>query len=373
MRIGMVSPLEMRVPPVGYGGTELIVSLLTEELTHRGHEVTLFASGDSVTDAELVSGSPTFLRGSSRNKAVLTMLNVVSCAERAAEFDIIHNHTALEGMSIAGLIPTPVLTTLHGDMNGDWELLFHRYGGWFNTISYSALSLLPENSRCVGVIHNAIDCSAYPFNPGPREDFLLYLSRISVEKGAHLAIEVARDLGVKLVIAGNVDDPDRDFFESEISPHVDGELIEYFGEADFQAKCDLLFRAHCLLAPITWQEPFGLFMVEAMACGTPVVAMRLGAVPEVIEDRVTGFVVDSLDEMKTAVTHCHSIRPEDCRARAKTLFDVPRMVDDYLKVYEQIIEESDQSGKGRRIPRQSKSPDTKITSLIEPSDDAIPV
>jgi glycosyltransferase involved in cell wall biosynthesis len=338
MRIGMIAPLEMRVPPVGYGGTELVVSLLTEELVRRGHRVTLFASGDSQTQASLVAGCERFLRGTERDKGILTMLSVTACLERADEFDLIHNHTCFEGLATAGLVRTPVLTTLHGGLAGDWLLLFERYRGWYNTISHSAKRLLPPRPRFAGVIHNAIDVKSYPFNGGARDEELLYLSRISPEKGTHLAIEVARSTGRRLVIAGNVDHVDRAYFESRVAPQVDGDQVRYVGEADASMKRALLARARCLLAPVTWDEPFGLFLVEAMACGTPVVATRRGSIPEVIEHGVTGFVVDSLEEARAALDRLDAISPEACRKRAEERFDVPRMADDYVAAYERILE-----------------------------------
>ncbi|MFQ5852221.1 MAG: glycosyltransferase, partial [Candidatus Binatia bacterium] len=164
MRIAIISPVDMRVPPVAYGGTELVVSLLTEELVRRGHAITLFASGDSVTSAKLESICPRFVRGSDRNRDVLNILNVVSCLQRADKFDLIHNHTLLEGMSTAGLVKTPVLTTLHGNLAGDFQLLFARYKGWYNTISQACKTRLPEKGRFAGVIYNAIDVKSHPFN-----------------------------------------------------------------------------------------------------------------------------------------------------------------------------------------------------------------
>ena len=337
MRVAMVSPLELRVPPVGYGGTEMIVSLLTEELVKQGHDVTLFAAGDSVTSARLVPGSETFLRGSDRSKPIFNMLNVMACLEWASEVDIIHNHTTFEGLATAGLFNTPMLTTLHGGIDGDWTVLFQSYRGWYNAISQSALSLLPVKGRCVGVIYNAIECDTYPFNAGPREDFLLFLSRISREKGTHIAIEVAKQANRRLIIAGNVDDVDVEYFEQEVLPQVDGKLIEYVGEADYTMKRDLMSRADCLLAPITWNEPFGLFMVEAMACGAPVVAFGLGSVPEVVESGITGFVVDTVPEMVAGLKRIEEIDREACRARATERFDVARMAADYVDAYEQVL------------------------------------
>jgi glycosyltransferase involved in cell wall biosynthesis len=337
MRIAIISPLEMRVPPLAYGSTELVVSLLTEELVQQGHDVTLFASGDSVTRAELVSICSSFLRGSGRDVGILTMLNVVSCLEQADEFDIIHNHTCIEGLAMAGLAKVPVLTVLHGGLSGDWLLLFERYKGWYNTISHSAKSLLPAKDRFAGVIYNAIGCDSYPFNGGGRDDYLLFLSRMSQEKGPHLAIEVARRLEMRLVLAGNVDIVDQEYFQSQVLPQVDNDLIQYVGEADQARKRELLCRARCLLASITWPEPFGLFMVEAMACGTPVVAFNRGAAPEVVCHGVTGYVVETVAEMAEAVQQIHQIDPNRCRRHVKENFGVSRLADDYLDAYQRIL------------------------------------
>jgi glycosyltransferase involved in cell wall biosynthesis len=333
----MISPLEMRVPPIAYGGTELVVSLLTEELVRRGHDVTLFASGDSITNAELVSVCPHFLRGSDRDAGILTMLNVVSCLEQADKFDIIHNHTCFEGLAISGLTKTPMLTTLHGGLKGDWLELFAHYKGWYNTVSRSAKLLLPEKKRFAGVIYNAIDVKSYPFNGSNREPHLLFLSRISYEKGPHLAIEVAKKSGRKLIIAGNVHPADEEYFRTVVMPEVDGDQIQYVGEADYYRKRELLAQAYCLLAPITWPEPFGLFLVEAMACGTPVVVFNRGSAPEVVKHGETGFVVDTLDEMEEVLANVYQIDQRRCREYVEERFDVPRMVDDYLRAYEGVL------------------------------------
>ena len=337
MRIAMVSPMEMAVPPVAYGGTELVISLLTEELVRRGHEVTLFASGDSVTAANLDAVWPKSLRGTDGNKGILNLLNVVSCLERGEEFDLIHNHTPFEGMAMAGLVKTPMLTTLHGNIEGESLEIFGRYGGWYNTISAAAKTLLPDKTGFVGVIHNAIDVGSHPFNGGPREPYLLFLSRISPEKGPHLAIEVAKKLGRRLLLAGNVDTVDAGYFQEVILPKLDGDQIRYLGEADQKRKRELMGQAYCLLAPITWSEPFGLFMAEAMACGTPVVAFARGAAPEVVRHGETGFVVDTVDEMAKAVGEVHRIDPRACRAHVERNFDVPRMAGRYEVAYRRIL------------------------------------
>ncbi|HHE41135.1 MAG TPA: glycosyltransferase family 4 protein [Dehalococcoidia bacterium] len=350
MRIGMVSPVEMRVPPVAYGGTELVVSLLTEELVRRGHEVTLFASGDSVTNAKLVSVCDRFVRGSGRDGNILAMLNTLECFEKASEFDIIHNHTCFEGLSLAGLTRTPVLTTLHGGLEGDWLLLFKHYAGWYNTISKAMKALLPPKDRFAGVVYNAIDVKTYPFNNSRRDKgYLLFLSRMSEEKGPHIAIEVARRLDMPLLLAGNVHTADADYYLTRVLPLVDGSLVRYVGEADYSVKRDLMSHAYCLLAPITWPEPFGLFMAEAMACGTPVVAFNRGAAPEVVKNGVTGFVVDTVDQMVSAVPRVGQLDPQDCREHVERNFDVVRMADDYLAAYERILAAEARASAARAI------------------------
>lgn len=339
MRIGMIAPLEMRVPPVGYGGTELVVSLLTEELVKLGHEVTLFASGDSVTSAKLVSVCPEFLRGKQKEKSIYNLRNVVACLECATEFDIIHNHTLLEGLSLVRLTKTPMLTTLHGDLKNDWLQLFLDYKGWYNTISHSAKRILPEKDRFAGVVYNSIDVKSYPFNDTPGE-YMLFLARMSREKGPHLAIEVAIRLNRKLIMAGNIDTLDEPYFSEEVLPRVDNDLIKFVGEADYKMKRDLMSGAMCLLAPITWDEPFGLFLVEAMACGTPVIIFNRGSAPEVVLNGETGYVVDTIEEMVRAVTDINRINRRKCRQHAELNFDVPRMGKDYLQAYNMVIRQA---------------------------------
>lgn len=337
MRIAMVAPVDLRVPPVGYGGTELVVSLLTEELVQRGHDVTLFASGDSITSAELVPACDRFVRGSGRELGVLMLLNASNAYARAEEFDIIHNHTCAEGLALAQLVQTPTLTTFHGHLSPDTADLFSRYRQWYVSISRSARDLTPPGGRFAGVVHNGINASSFPFNPGPREDFLLFLSRMSREKGPHLAIQAAKTAGRRLVMAGNVDRPDEEYFRTEVQPLIDGDQIQYLGEADVSMKRDLMSRAEWLLAPITWPEPFGLFMVEAMACGTPVVVLNNGSAKELVVHGQTGYVVESVSEMAAIVQNApHTIDPYECRQHVEQQFNVPRMTDEYLATYHRI-------------------------------------
>ena len=340
LRVGIVAPLEIRVPPVDYGGTELVVSLLTEELVRRGHEVTLFASGDSITNAKLVSITPEYLRKSETRSPFLSLLNVVACYEKAGEFDIIHNHTMFEGMTMANLIETPVLTTFHGALVKEWMPAFMRYRGWYNTISKSAKELLPPKGNFAGVVYNAIDPFAYTFNSGEHSKFLLFLSRFSPEKGPHIAIKVAKKLKIPLVMAGNIHPNDEDYFERRIRPFVDGKTIICEGEISDQRKKKLLSEAKCLLAPIAWPEPFGLFMVEAMACGTPVVAFNQGSVMEVVRDGVTGYVIKTFRQMVEAVKRLDEISPMDCRQHVLDNFDAPVLANNYFRAYERIISQS---------------------------------
>lgn len=344
MRIGMIAPLEMRVPPVAYGGTELLVSLLTEELVRLGHDVTLYASGDSITSARLVSCCPTFLRGSKKDKWVYNLRNVASCLENSGDYDIIHNHTFTEGLSMAGLSKTPMLTTLHGILEPDWEQLFLEYKGWYNTISYSAKALLPEKERFAGVIYNAIDVDSYPFNATVDEDYLLFLSRISREKGPDIAIKVAKKMKRRLIIAGNIDTRDEPFFKEEILPEIDGDLIQFVGEADYRMKRELMAGAYCLVAPIVWDEPFGLFMIEAMACGTPVVVFNRGSASELVISGVTGYVVNTLEEMIEGIKNAGTIDRARCRKHVKFNFDVRRLGQSYLDAYRLILESTPGNG-----------------------------
>ena len=341
MRIGMIAPLEMRVPPVAYGGIELVVSLLTEELVRRGHDVTLFASGDSVTHAQLVSCSPTSLRGTDAARDTLNAMNVSACLARAGSFDVIHNHTGCDGMAVAGLAGPPMLSTLHGIPDDDWPTVFAHYQGWYNTLSWSFKRRLPFKPGFVGVIYNGLDVDSYPFTGSMgRGDHLLFLSRISREKGAHLAISVARKLGRRLVLAGNVASHDAEYFRTSVLPWIDGDQVQYVGEVDYNRKREVLQQPHCLLAPLTWDEPFGLFMVEAMACGTPVVGLNRGSISEVVRHGETGFVVDTLAEMATAVGRVDSIDRWRCRLDAQRRFDYRTMVDRYVAAYERVTSEA---------------------------------
>jgi glycosyltransferase involved in cell wall biosynthesis len=342
MKILQIAPLWETVPPPAYGGTEAVVHLLVEELVRQGHDVTLWASGDSRTSARLESCCPRSLRatGDFYSKSMYSSLHASLALEDAHQYDIVHNHAGEEVMAISHLLPDiRMLTTMHCAITSDTRCIWDGYQGFFNNISWSQRRLMPEiaDGRFAGVAYNAIDVASFPFQ-NQKRDHLLFLSRMSPEKGPILAIEVARRTGRRLVMAGKVDAKDRDFFTREVEPLIDGEQIIFIGEADAALKRELYRDASCVLMPIQWDEPFGLVMPEAMACGTPVIVFNRGAAPEIVEDGETGFIVDTLDEMVSAVGRVQTIDPAFCRARAEQRFDAPIMTRRYLEIYESIIE-----------------------------------
>lgn len=343
MRIAQLSPLWERVPPPAYGGTEAVVYALTEGLVAAGHEVVLFASGDSITSAELRSIYPRSLRTATELKdpQPYDWLHIASALAQAGEFDIVHNHAGEPAMAMAQLVATPMLSTLHCLITPDTKIVWQHYQGYFNTISEAALHTIPADvpmRRYAGAVYNGIDVKSFPFRAN-KEDHLLFLSRIAPEKGTHLAIEVARKLGIPLLIAGKVDRVDREYFRTQVEPLVDGDKVRYVGEVTREETKRLMAEARALLMPIVWEEPFGLVMVEAMAAGTPVVAFRRGAAPELIADGETGFLVPSgdVDAMAAAVQRVASIDPIRCRQHVQANFDVSQMVDNYVATYKRLL------------------------------------
>jgi len=337
LRIALLCPLWERVPPPAYGGIEAVVSLLAEGLVERGHQVTLYASGDSITSAELRAVYPRSLRTDPGvvNPHYYDWSSVFLCAREAHRFDVIHNHAGELPMLLAEFLPTPMLTTSHGPCIPDTDLIWGSYKGYYNTISRAAKTGLPDRGY-LGVVYNAVDVASFPYSED-KDDYLLFLSRISPEKGTHHAIEVARRLRRRLIIAGKVDRVDREYFAEQVEPKIDGQLVQFVGEADAQQKRELFVRASCLLHPVTWPEPFGLVMAEAMACGTPVVAFSQGSVPELVVHGETGYVVRDVDEMADAVGLLDRIDRRRCREHVARNFDVPQMIDGYVALYERII------------------------------------
>ncbi len=342
MRILQLAPLWETVPPPAYGGTEGVVSVLCEELVRRGHDVTLCASGDSVTSAELFSIYPRSLRTAFdlEDPHPYALMHAALSLKDAASYDIIHNHIGEPVMAMSHLVDTPMLTTMHCLVTPDTKFIWDHYEGWYNTISRSEKLTMPEvaGPKYAGVVYNGIDVASFPYQE-KKDDYLLFLSRVSPDKSPHLAVEVARRLGRELVIAGKVDrnPTDVEYFNTVLEPLIDGKHVHFLGEADARQKRSLFAGAYCLLMPLCWEEPFGLVMVEAMACGTPVIAFPRGAAPEVIVDGETGFLVDDVDGMVEAALKVDTIDHARCRRHVEQNFSPESMADDYLRVYQQIL------------------------------------
>jgi glycosyltransferase involved in cell wall biosynthesis len=341
MRIAMVAPLAEPIPPPLYGGTERVVSLLTEELVRRKHAVTLFASGDSETSAELIACSTRGLRldPSVTDYVAYGITELGEVSRRATEFDVIHSHIDYLSFLAARLIPTPTLTTCHGRL--DLPEVRRVYEDFSEqalvAISRDQRTYLPK-ANWIGTVHNAIDVEAYRFHPDPG-DYLVFLGRMSPEKRPDRAIEIARDVGMRLVLAAKIDAKDQDYWEHAIEPLVraNTSLVEYVGEVDEREKDSLLGGAWAYLFPIDWPEPFGLTMAESLATGTPVIAFRAGSAREVVEHEVTGFVCRTLSEMIASVERIESIDRAACRRRAETCFSPAAMADGYELAYESLL------------------------------------
>lgn len=340
MRIAQVAPLWERVPPPAYGGIELVVGLLTNELVRRGHEVTLFASGDSLTLAKLESVHPQALRldPAVKEYSIYEMLQLSKVYERASEFDIIHSHMGCAALPYANFVKTPTVHTLHGTFTSDNEKLY-AHARLQPFVSISNAQREPKlNLNCLATVYNGIDTSQYEFHPEPENPpYLAFLGRLSPEKGPHLAIEIAKRSGWTLKMAGKIDVVDRKYFEQEIQPHIDGKQIEYLGEANHNQKCALMGGAVATLFPITWREPFGLVMTESMATGTPVIAMELGSTSEVIVHGQTGFLCHNVEECIAAIEQVTQLNRKTCREHVENHFSVQRMTDGYEAVYQQML------------------------------------
>ncbi len=344
MRIAQVAPLYESVPPKLYGGTERVVSYLTEELVRQGHEVTLFASGDSITNAHLIPGCPKSLRLDrdciDQLAHHFVMLEQVF-REAAARFDVIHFHIDYLHFPWTKREGFPAVTTLHGRLNiPDLVTLYKEYGPMpVISISDNQREPLPWLNWQRTVYHG-LPRDLYSFRPDPGK-YLAFLGRISPEKRVDHAIAIAKRLGMPLKIAAKVDKVDREYFVETIKPLLDNPFVEYIGEIGEKEKDEFLGDAHALLFPIDWPEPFGLVMIEAMACGTPVVAFRRGSVPEIMKDGVTGFIVDDVDTAVKAVERIPSLSRKACRQYFDEHFTASRMALDYLAVYRRLIEAED--------------------------------
>jgi glycosyltransferase involved in cell wall biosynthesis len=341
MRIAQVSPLYERVPPEGYGGTERVVSYLSDELVAQGHEVTLFATADSITKARLEACAPQGLRTDPHaTEPVATHLVALERVFRmGSDFDVIHAHVDYLAFPFARRVPIPLLSTLHGRL--DLEPLVGLYREyreqWVVSVSDAQRRPLPW-LRWLGTVHHGLPRELYRFEPRAG-DYLAFVGRISPEKRLDRAIEIARRADLPLRIAAKVDPVDAEYFRSVIRPLLDHPLVEFIGEVDDRGKDDLLGGARALLFPIDWPEPFGLIMIEALACGTPVIAWQHGSVAEVITHGVSGFLCDDVGAAVRAVAAVDQIERAVCRREFEERFSADRMAKDYLALYEQLAGE----------------------------------
>jgi len=340
LRIAQLAPLYERIPPKFYGGTERVVSYITEELVRRGHDVTLFASGDSQTAATLRPGCEQALRLTGRPEiGTYLQLPMISDVYRDAEerFDVIHSHIDYWSFPFAELVDVPTLATMHGRLNIEaLNPIYARYRD-IPMVSISNAQRAPlQFVNWIATIYHGIprDLLTPRYQPGK---YLAFLGRISPEKRPDIAIEVAKRSGVPLKIAAKVDVVDREYFEQVIKPRLAPPDIEYIGEISEAEKSGFLGNALALLFTIDWPEPFGLAMIESMACGTPVIARPCGSVPEVVEDEVTGIVASSVEDLVAAVKRAGSLSRERCRAEFERRFTVESMVDRYEQVYRALI------------------------------------
>ena len=343
MRIALLAPLEERVPPPKYGGTELIVSLLTEGLVENGHQVTLFASGDSITKAKLVSVIDHSLRsdlsGQVRRWSAYDLRSLIELEHHIGEFDIIHNHMGYLALPFLKEFKCPNVTTIHNPIENYCADIFADC----KDLPYVAISNAFKNSNLPGqlnytaTIYNGIDLDLYTFNPDTNRTYLLFLGRISQDKGTRPAINIANALNLPLKIAGKVDPADQSYFNQEVKPLLDDKSIEYIGEVDFEEKLALYKKAIAVVYPIEFPEPFGLVMAESLAVGTPVMALDHGSVKEIIIDGKTGIIGQTPEELIKRFTEIKNISAQTCRDQAHK-FSSKHMVAQYEQLYSKLCQ-----------------------------------
>jgi glycosyltransferase involved in cell wall biosynthesis len=339
MHVALFSPVWFPVPPDRYGGIETIVQLLADGLVDAGADVTLFASGDSITEARLVSAfdvAPSERIGQS----YWELQHLLPFLERRDEFDIVHDHSGLVGLTVLGLTSRPTIHTVHGPLTGDPGDVYRRVCGIVPDAGLVSLTMSQRRPLprlpWVANVHNGIDVSRYEVDRKPG-DSLLFIGRMCPDKGAHHAIRIAQLLGRPLELAAKCREPGEiAYFDEFVAPHLDDD-IRYVGEVDHREKCELLARAHALVVPIEWEEPFGLVLIEALASGTPIVAMRRGSVPEILLHGETAMIADDVAGMAAMVDRVAGLDPARLRHEAETRFSVARMVEGYLEAYELMI------------------------------------
>lgn len=344
LRIAQIAPLWVRIPPKKYGGIELIIFHLANELTKRGHKVTLFASGDSITDAKLSSviQKPLLDMGIRWTNLSMTFLNIAEVYKRQNEFDIIHGHNDINELFFASIAKTPSIHTMHNPLHSNKKLdtrriVLEKYKHLnFVSISKSQRELSDVKLHFVSNIYNGTDVKRFRFTKNPKNQFI-WIARVDKYKGIENAMKAAKQAKEKLVMAGRLDYTQEDYFAKKIKPKLDGKQLSFIGEIGAPQKSEFFGNAKALLYPIEWNEPFGLVMTEAMACGTPVIGFNHGSVREVVKNGVTGFVVNTIPEMVRAMKKIDTIDRAKCRAWVEKKFSIETMVDAYEDAYERIF------------------------------------
>lgn len=366
MRIALLAPVSLPVPPHGYGGTELVVHQLAEGLVDAGHDVTLFATGDSRTRALCRWIFPRAFTPMGFDTTETTLpferAHAAWAFSQAEDFDLIHDHTKAEGVRLASSVRTPVLTTIHNDFTPARRALYLSHPEHaFVAISQAHARRCPE-LPFLGVVYNGMDLQAPVFR-AEKAPYLLFLGRLCAEKGTHTAIAAAQAAGLPLVLAGKIDPMDAQYVREQVMPHVDGTRVRYVGEVTGAPKWDLIAGARALLFPIQWPEPFGLVMIEAMACGTPVVALRWGSVPEVVAHGVTGWIADDFEGLLEGIRRSGEIDPYACRRWVEERFGTEAMVAAYLALYARLLRRKAMAGGGSRLDRASERAPRRGASL----------
>ena len=366
MRIAQLAPLIESVPPHGYGGTELVVSHLTEELVKMGHDVTLFATADSRTDARLVSTAQSGVRESGvpvHRWACYELENILSLLKMQSQFDIIHNHLGFYALPFLENANCAIVTTNHNPILPHCKSIYLDYEHQpFVSIS-DAYQKFNHGDRLnyVARVYNGIEVDAFFPVENPRQDYVLFIGRICDAKGTREAIEIAQAVNKPLIIAGKVDPADQQYFESKVKDLIDGEKIKFIGEVNFEQKLELYQNALAVIYPIKFEEPFGLVMAEALATGTPTVALDRGSVREVLSDKETAVIGNSVDELIQRFDEIHRIKRDACVNRARSLFSKEKMAQEYVKVYEKLLSsvsnerKSERSEESRNLALQTRN------------------
>jgi glycosyltransferase involved in cell wall biosynthesis len=344
LNVAMLAPPWIRIPPPKYGGIEHVVALLCEGLVRLGHRVTLFAAPGSRSSAkvyEVLPRSHPDEIGQSLYEVdhVSRVLDVVDeMAEQGDPFDVLHDHCGFTAVALADRIPIPLIHTLHGPFNRDTGAFYreHSEDAWLVAISEAQRDSAPRGVRIAGVVPNPIEVADWPLETD-KNGYVLWMGRFADDKGAHRAIAAAREADVPLVLAGPVQPGQEPYFEQEIEPHVDGDRVRYAGEVGGAEKQKLFAKARALLMPIRWNEPFGMVMVEALACGTPVIAFPEGAASEIVQDKLNGYLVDDEESMAAAIADLDKIDPEACRESAASRFSPEIVADGYVQIYRRAL------------------------------------